>query len=213
MRRFASDAVARQLKGLTVARVQTSPGEDRWAIASWLPKTVGAAFFISPVSRDSETRIGTAAAPGVDRSCHPSPARILGQAPGTSHRHPFSSGLPKTAAPLHERRRGCSAGAQSGHADAGIRNGKLDPVASVCHRRNCFRISPRPIPWPRAAMEALGSAWLSRGSSRAWWAATWPWRASRVKVRCSQWAYRAAQSRVDGYDLNFSRAWSRAGEL
>jgi hypothetical protein len=26
----------------------------------------------------------------------------------------------------------------------------------------------------------------------------------RVKARCSQCAYRAAQSRVDGYDLNFS---------
>jgi len=44
------------------------------------------------------------------------------------------------AAPLHERRRGCSAGAQGVHPAAGLRNGTLDPVASVCHRRKRFRI-------------------------------------------------------------------------
>jgi len=38
-------------------------------------------FLRFTVSPDSETRIGTAAAPGIDRACHRSPARILGQGP------------------------------------------------------------------------------------------------------------------------------------
>jgi hypothetical protein len=37
-----------------------------------------------PVSLDSETRIGTAATPGVDRSCHVHPPRYLDKAPGTT---------------------------------------------------------------------------------------------------------------------------------
>jgi len=37
------------------------------------------------------------------------------------------------------------------------------------------------------------SALRYRASSRAWWAATWPWRASRAKARCLRCACRAVQ--------------------
>src|SRR5215471_11506349 len=53
----------------------------RAALRRSIPQSVAPLSSFRPVSPDSETRIGTAAAPGVDRSCHRSPARILGQGP------------------------------------------------------------------------------------------------------------------------------------
>jgi len=61
-------------------------------------------------------------------------------------------------------------------------------------RLNCSRISPRQILWPHAATVERGSALPSRASSRAWWAATWPWRARWVRARSSPYACRAARS-------------------
>src|SRR5262249_15529734 len=48
------------------------------------PTRLSSDLSFRPVSPDSETRIGTAATPGVDRSCHVHPPRYLDKAPGTT---------------------------------------------------------------------------------------------------------------------------------
>jgi hypothetical protein len=77
-------------------------GVTGFPVSARSPKTVGAAFFVSTVSPDSETRIGTAAAPGVDRSCHRFTRRIM-LTPTPTWTSPWATIAPDQRAKSHTR--------------------------------------------------------------------------------------------------------------
>jgi hypothetical protein len=99
MRRFTPDAGVHgggRLKDVKVARFKgahrlTNSASDgslrlchlvkRWDRQRLIAESRCAVFFVSPVSSERRNEIAAAAALGVDRSCHRSPAGIHGQGP------------------------------------------------------------------------------------------------------------------------------------